>query len=577
MEEIENDTISLIITSCPYNVGKNYGDKYDDKQDLKDYLKFIRNIFHECNKKLIVGGRICINVANTGRNPYVPLTTYFTNIAEEIGWLHRGIIIWDKGASAGKKTSWGSWLQASNPCLRDINEFILVFSKYQMGRNEKGESTLTKDEFLSYTESIWRINTITTKRSGHPAAFPLEIPERLIKLYSYKNDVVLDPFMGCYDKDTEILTDNGWKKFYEINLKTNILSMHPNNFNTKYLRPNKIFNYKYNGKMLYLELRNTSLLVTPNHNMFCKKRNYNNYKMISANNFYNKDLKIRKSCKWIGNDIKFFTFDGYKSKFHKEIKEKTVSMKSFLKVLGLFLSEGHVLKGRNNRPCGICITQVKQENFEIIRSALLECFGNFKERIYNSKHQFVVNSVQVGLYFNRFGICYNKYIPNEILNLSAEYLEILKKYLIIGDGCISKGRVSYYTSSKQLADDFQILSIKTGKSAFISFREGRASYIKGKLVRGIRNYEVHETNMSEVRIKSREYNKEFWVDYDDNVYCVELPEYHTLLVRRNGKCIWCGNSGTTAIAAVKNNRKFIGYEIEEKFYKLSQKNIEEFK
>jgi site-specific DNA-methyltransferase (adenine-specific) len=169
---------------------------YEKETPLNEYLDFIGQVFSEVYRVTVNGGRVVINIANTGRSPYIPLTTYYTNIMEKLGFIHRGIIIWDKGASAGQKTSWGSWLSSTNPSLRDINEFILCFSKGSMARQESGKSDITRDEFLCYTESIWRINAVSATRIGHPAPFPVELPYRAIKLYSFKEDFVLDPFMG---------------------------------------------------------------------------------------------------------------------------------------------------------------------------------------------------------------------------------------------------------------------------------------------------------------------------------------------------------------------------------------------
>ena len=115
----------------------------------------------------------------------------------EIGFLMRGEIIWDKAASAGSSTAWGSWLSASNPALRDVHEYILVFSKGTMRRQGDGkESTISRDEFLEYTKSLWTFPTESAKRVGHPAPFPVELPYRLIQLYTFEGDVVLDPFCG---------------------------------------------------------------------------------------------------------------------------------------------------------------------------------------------------------------------------------------------------------------------------------------------------------------------------------------------------------------------------------------------
>ena len=109
----------------------------------------------------------------------------------------RGEIIWDKGASAGSSCAWGSWRSASNPSLRDVHEYILVFSKGQYQRDPIKESTIGRDDFMEATKSVWHFPAASAKREQHPAPFPLELPRRLINLYSYKGDVILDPFMGA--------------------------------------------------------------------------------------------------------------------------------------------------------------------------------------------------------------------------------------------------------------------------------------------------------------------------------------------------------------------------------------------
>jgi len=193
MSELPNNSVHLMVTSPPYNVTK----EYDDNLTLKTYLALLKRVFHETYRKLLVGGRVCINIANLGRKPYIPLGSYITQMMLKIGYLMRGEIIWNKAASSGTSTAWGSWKSASNPTLRDIHEYILVFSKGDFGR-QKGdkENTCTKEEFLEFTKSIWSFKTESAKRVGHPAPFPVELPYRCIQLYTFKGDVVLDPFMG---------------------------------------------------------------------------------------------------------------------------------------------------------------------------------------------------------------------------------------------------------------------------------------------------------------------------------------------------------------------------------------------
>lgn len=193
MKELPDNSVHLMITSPPYNVTK----EYDDDLSLKEYLTLLKNSFRETYRVLINGGRACINVANLGRKPYIPLSDYISQMMLEIGFNMRGEIIWNKAASASPSTAWGSWQSASNPILRDVHEYILIFSKGDYNRIGKGkENTITKEQFMEWTKSIWTMNAESARRIGHPAPFPEELPMRLIQLYSFKGDIILDPFMG---------------------------------------------------------------------------------------------------------------------------------------------------------------------------------------------------------------------------------------------------------------------------------------------------------------------------------------------------------------------------------------------
>lgn len=192
MSEIPDNSVHLIITSPPYNVGK----EYDENLSLEEYRYFLKRVFSECFRVLVDGGRICINIANIGRKPYIPLHAFIIQDMLDIGYLMRGEIIWDKGNS-GVSTAWGSWKSASNPVLRDVHEYILVFQKGSFKRERKNkEDTISKEEFLEFTKSIWSFKPESAKKVGHPAPFPIELPKRCIQLYSFKEDVILDPFCG---------------------------------------------------------------------------------------------------------------------------------------------------------------------------------------------------------------------------------------------------------------------------------------------------------------------------------------------------------------------------------------------
>ena len=192
MEELVDNCVSLTVTSPPYNIGK------DSDLDLNDeeYWKMINKVFSETYRVTNSGGRLVVNVANLGRKPYIPFSKYFTDVLTEIGFIMRGEIIWQKSKGANANFAWGSWLSASNPVIRDIHEYCLVFSKDSMKNSKGGISTIEKDEFMESTLSIWNINPEKAKKIGHPAPFPVELPKRFINLYSFKDDLVLDPFIG---------------------------------------------------------------------------------------------------------------------------------------------------------------------------------------------------------------------------------------------------------------------------------------------------------------------------------------------------------------------------------------------
>lgn len=194
MKELPDCSVHLMVTSPPYNVGK----EYDNNLTLEEYLAFLMRVWKETYRVLVPGGRACINIANVGRKPYIPLHASIMQNMIDLGFLMRGEIIWDKAASASTSTAWGSWQSATNPTLRDTHEYILVFSKgsYRREKMDGRKSTISKEEFLEFTKSVWGFPSESAKKVGHPAPFPVELPYRLIQLYTFSNEIVLDPFMG---------------------------------------------------------------------------------------------------------------------------------------------------------------------------------------------------------------------------------------------------------------------------------------------------------------------------------------------------------------------------------------------
>ena len=199
-------SVGLIVTSPPYFVGKEYELDERSPKEWEDYLEMLSEVFSVCHKLLETGGRIAVNIANLGRRPYRSLSAKIIEILEDIGYLHRCEIIWKKGKAQSGSCAWGSFMSPTNPVFKDLTERIVVASKacfQRVGkpgaRKELGlphEATIGKEDFMAWVNDVWECRPESARRVGHPAPFPVEIPRRLIELYTFKDDLVFDPFMG---------------------------------------------------------------------------------------------------------------------------------------------------------------------------------------------------------------------------------------------------------------------------------------------------------------------------------------------------------------------------------------------
>ena len=209
MGKVESNSVALVVTSPPYFAGKEYEESlgHDGAPGTYfEYLALLHDVFEECKRVLEPGGRIAVNVANLGRRPYRSLAGDVTEILQDLSLLLRGEVIWWKGRAAGGSCAWGTFQRPSNPVLRDVTERIVIASKGRFDRALKPEerldldlpstATISRDEFLEATTDLWEIPPESATRVGHPAPFPVDLPKRLIDLYTYEGDVVLDPFMG---------------------------------------------------------------------------------------------------------------------------------------------------------------------------------------------------------------------------------------------------------------------------------------------------------------------------------------------------------------------------------------------
>lgn len=208
---INDDSVALVVTSPPYFAGKAYEEAMGEGHipgSYAEYLEMLFDVFSECVRKLQPGGRIAVNVANLGRKPYRSLAADVVGILQDdLQLLLRGEIIWRKAEGAGGSCAWGSFRSPANPVLRDTTERVIVASKGRFDRAKSAqereddgwphEVTITVDEFLDSTLDVWSIPAESATRVGHPAPFPVGLPERLIELYTYRGELVLDPFMGA--------------------------------------------------------------------------------------------------------------------------------------------------------------------------------------------------------------------------------------------------------------------------------------------------------------------------------------------------------------------------------------------
>ena len=204
LEKLEDNSVDLVVTSPPYNVdlgnnkyNKNPYNLYNDNKEHEEYLSWMKEIFSKVYQKLKSGGRVCINIGD-GKNGAVPTHSDIIQfMTEDIGYIPMATIIWDK-SQVGNRTAWGSWKSPSSPSFPTPFEFILVFAKESKKLKSKGETDLTSEEFKEWAYGIWKFTPETRqKKIGHPAMFPEELPKRCIKMFSWKDKLVVDIFSGA--------------------------------------------------------------------------------------------------------------------------------------------------------------------------------------------------------------------------------------------------------------------------------------------------------------------------------------------------------------------------------------------
>ena len=379
-------------------------------------------------------------------------------------------------------------------------------------------------------------------------------------------DHVLKDQTLCYDKDTEVLTENGWKLFKNVSKLENIATLNKNTDTLEYQLPTRLQCYTYSGKMYKIKSKSVDLLVTKNHDLFVKMQiNINNYikkdrtksesiwEFKTPSDVFHKKYNVKKNVKnWIGNQEKNFILPKInRSKMEFNYQKNTIfKMTDWLEFLGYYISEGCTFKDKNTGIYSISISQSMKypENVKKIRNCIhrMGFSTNYYHKEYLNKNKKLIHtgsinfkSKQLYLYLQQFGKSKDKFIPRDILKLNKNLLTILFNALMLGDGTKSKKRITgYYTTevystiSKQLADDVQEIIIKLGF----------ASALHLEIRKPFQIYRVMKLRQDKPGINRKNRIQDSWVEYNDNVYCCSVPN-QIILIRKNGNPVWCGNSG----------------------------------
>jgi len=338
----------------------------------------------------------------------------------------------------------------------------------------------------------------------------------------------------CYSYDTDILTKDGWKRFYELNKDDLVYTLNPNTHEIELEDIKRTFEHDYSGDMYKIDNEQVNLLVTPNHKLYVCKDRFNDYssdyKLVEAQNLGYRKWYFKKNGMWSGKNEKYFILGNNK-----------IDMKLFLQFLGIYLSDGCI------QNCGdghyrIRIVQTKPTTIGFMRDVLIAITRTLDRKLsYYNNREFCTNHKELVLYLEKFGKAKQKYVPDFIKELSPDLINIFLYAYTIGDGSFyENGNIKgISTSSIRMANDLQELFLKVGKSANIKTRKQpeRGTYQKGIA------YWVGVVNKKNTpAFRPDLYPSTFYKEkYVGKVYCVETNN-GIIYVRRNGKAVWSGNS-----------------------------------
>ncbi|MCH5336276.1 MAG: site-specific DNA-methyltransferase [Campylobacter sp.] len=236
---LQKNSLDLIITSPPYNIGIEYNSN-TDCNDYEEYLNFSEKWIKNCYFWAKDSARFCLNIPlDKNKGGQQSVGADITQIAKKIGWKYHSSIVWNEG-NISRRTAWGSWLSASAPYVIAPVELILVLYKGEWKKKHKGQNDITKQEFMDWTNGLWTFNGESKKRIGHPAPFPRELPKRCIKLFSFIDDVICDPFSGS--GTTMIEAHLNQRKFIGIELDETYCSLSKKRFLETIQKEKGLFN-----------------------------------------------------------------------------------------------------------------------------------------------------------------------------------------------------------------------------------------------------------------------------------------------------------------------------------------------
>lgn len=370
---------------------------------------------------------------------------------------------------------------------------------------------------------------------------------------------------GCEKPDAEVLTNNGWKFYKDIEQDDLVLSY--TDKDTIIWQPIlSIIEEDCKSDLISMKNRSVDICVTKDHNFDVLRRVFyrDENKVLKLKGFKFRGSKnilelkdndyIPRGGTWISQDKEYFRLPSVKNKAYNNVnscKEKLISMDLWLSFLGIFLSEGYTTYGKNGSYI-VGIRQVKKESFYEIK-CLLEKLP-FKFSIESNNTRFVIRSKQLYTYLVKLGKTKNKYIPKEFKDLSSRQLNILIDWLLLGDGSSYKGNnrkrvFMYYTISDKLRNDFEEILLKAGWTFKTSIRQPKNHYINGRLIKKENCtpcYEIRLRYNNKIHVKSLHKQE---ITYSGKVFCLSLPKYHNFYVRRNGSGYFTGNCGSGPVVA----------------------------